>query len=320
MARHSPESAELCSRLSLVAAEEAVGTAAEATCWVVLEQDGPWGAQAAVQSRLDPGFGGHMDAAVTAVGGRFALMREPGAHPDRHHDVRRVLVAGGPAEAPWLLLGTVDTPEQLLQLPLECLSDPSPARILTALPGLTIATRPVMLVCTNGKRDRCCALTGRSVADAALAAHPGRVMETTHLGGHRFAPTAVLLPTGHTYARLDAKTAVAALSAADQGRVPAELANTLHYRGRSSLKRFQQVAEHAFRAARGDWGLPGPSVDDAVQCNQDRWTVRVSSGSDVVTVDVIRSVTDRLRPESCGKPAVPVPEWRTNVPQGAHAT
>lgn len=78
-----------------------------------------------------------MDAAVTAVGGRFALMREPGAHPDRHHDVRRVLVAGGPVDAPWLVLGTVDSPERLLQLPLECLSDPSPARILTALPPWT---------------------------------------------------------------------------------------------------------------------------------------------------------------------------------------
>ena len=320
MAHHSQASAELCSKLSMVAAEQAAGTAAEATCWVVLEQDGPWGAKAAVQSRLDPEFGARMEAAVTAVGGRFALMREPGAHPDRHHDVRRVLVAGGPIDAPWLVLGTVDAPERLLQLPLECLSDPSPARILTALPDLTIAARPVMLVCTNGKRDRCCALTGRPVADAVLAAHPGRVMETTHLGGHRFAPTAVLLPTGHTYARLDPENAVAALSAADEGRVPAELSDALHYRGRSCLRRPQQVAEYAFRAARDYWDLPGPTVDDAVQLGQDHWTVRVTSGPDVVTVDVIRSVTDRLRPESCGQPAVPVPEWRTSLTHGVRPT
>ena len=120
--------------------------------------------------------------------------------------------------------------------------------------------------------------------------------------------------------KLDAETATEVLSAADKGLVPAELADALHYRGRSCLQRPQQVAEHAFRAARDDWGLPGPTVDGAVQVGQNHWTVRVSSGPDTVTVDVIRSITDRLRPESCGQPAVPVPEWRTSLTHGVRPT
>lgn len=313
MPHHPSTTADMCSYLSASADEQSVGTAAEASCWVVLEQNGPWGARAATQSRLDPQFGARMDAAVAAVGGRFALMREPGAHPDRRDDARRLLVAGGPTDAPWLLQGTVDTPERLLDLPLAHLSDPSPAEVLVALPELRRADHGVLLVCTNGKRDRCCAVRGRTVAEEAYRSWPGRVFETTHLGGHRFAPTAVLLPSGHSYGRLDPSTAVAALAAADAGSVPTGLTGPAHYRGRSGLQRPQQVAEHAYRAASSDWSLPGPAVAPAMPVGDDHWTVRVGSGSHEVTVDVTRTLTDRLRPESCGKPPVPVPEWRARI-------
>ncbi|SDB83049.1 hypothetical protein GA0111570_10484 [Raineyella antarctica] len=313
MTHRPPELGELCSQMSLAAAEPAIGTAAEATCWVVLEQDGPWGAKAAVQSRLDPVLGARMDRAVAALGGRFALMREPGAHPDRHHDVRRILVAAGPVEAPWLVEGTIDDPDQLLRLPLECLADPSPARLLAAMPQLRIATRPVLLVCTNGKRDRCCALTGRPVADSAGQAFPDRVFETTHLGGHRFAATAVVLPSGHAYARLDADAAIAVLAAADERRICPEVADPDHYRGRSGLQRPQQVAEFAFRDAVDDWSVPGPPVDRPVPLGEGRWSVRVGGGSEGLTFEVAAVLTDRMRPESCGKPSVPVPEWRTTL-------
>lgn len=319
MTHQPPDSAQLCSRLSRAADEQAVGSAAEASCWVVLEQDGPWGARAAIESRLDPDFGARMDAAVTAVGGRFALMREPGAHVDRHRGHRRLLIAGGPVEAPWLVHGTVERPERLLDLPVDSLGDPSPAKVLTALPDLRIATGPVLLVCTNGKRDRCCAMVGRPVAETAHRARPKQVFETTHLGGHRFATTAVMLPSGHTYARLDPQSVEQVLAEAERGLVPAVLADEAHYRGRSGLTRPQQVAEHAYRVARDDRRLPGPVVGEAVPIGTDHWDVRVGSGAERVGIRVARSVGDRLRPESCGKDPVPVPHWSATLHEVASA-
>ena len=305
--------AELCSGLSLAVQEQAVGSAAEATCWIILEQNGPWGAKAATRSRLDPDLGARLDAAATAVGGRFGLMRNPGAHPDWHHTKRRVLVSGGPVTDPWLVSGVVDAPERLLDLPWEHLSDAEPYRLLAALPELESTSVPVLLVCTNGKRDRCCAVVARPVAEAAHLLHPGRVYETTHLGGHRFATTAVLLPTGHTYAHLSGETAAEVLGAADEGRVPATLADDLHYRGRSGLSRPAQVAEHAVREILDDWSLPGPHVGEVTPVGGDAWRVRVGS----VAVLVERWVTDRMRPESCGKPPTPVPAWRFAVERSA---
>ncbi|WOQ18655.1 sucrase ferredoxin [Raineyella sp. W15-4] len=311
---HHPDgSADRCSVRSLGAAEQAVGTAAEATCWVVLEQDGPWGARAATESRLDPGLGARLDTAVSGVGGRFALMREPGAHPDRHIAARPVIVSGGTLDDPWLVRGTVATPDRLLDLPVDALADPTPTRLLAALPELDPADRPVLLVCTNGKRDQCCALGGRPLAEAAHRAAPGQVVETTHLGGHRFAPTATVLPYGLSYGRLDEDTVVTALRAAEAGRIPTELADTGHYRGRSGLRRPQQAAELAYRLATGDLTVPGPPVEPAHPAGEDRWTVAVGTGRARLVVEVTRLVTDRLRPESCGKAAAPVPEWHTRV-------
>lgn len=310
---HPHGSAERCALRSVDAGERATGTAAEAACWVVLEQDGPWGAKAATQSRLDPELGARLDAVVSAVGGRFALMREPGAHPDRHLASRRVILSGGPADRPWLVRGTVAAPERLLDLPVDTLADRTPDRLLAALPELAADPRPVLLVCTNGKRDQCCALDGRPLAATAHRAAPGRVVETTHLGGHRFAPTATVLPYGVSYARLDETSIVEALHAADLDRIPATLADPGHYRGRSCLQRPQQAAELAHRRATGDLSLPGPPVQPARPLGEERWSVTVGAGVERSVVEVTRTVSDELRPESCGKPPVPVTGWHTRV-------
>ena len=61
-------------------------------------------------------------------------------------------------------------------------------------------------MCTNGRRDRCCALLGRPLAAEIVAAGHSEVWEVTHLGGHRFSPTMLVLPHGYAYGRLTAET------------------------------------------------------------------------------------------------------------------
>ena len=102
-------------------------------------------------------------------------------------------------------------------------------------------------MCTNSKRDVCCALEGRPVAESLAAdpAYSSRVLEVSHLGGHRFAPTALLLPTGHAFGRLDPLSARAVLDSAAVG----DLGPLDHHRGRTSLPQPAQSAETAVRAA-----------------------------------------------------------------------
>ena len=99
-------------------------------------------------------------------------------------------------------------------------TDPDPE------PGPTAvgATRPLLLVCTHGIHDTCCALRGRPVA-AALAEHwPDAVWECSHVGGDRFAPNVVVLPDGYYYGQLDPESAVAAVRSHLAGTVDAALA------------------------------------------------------------------------------------------------
>jgi hypothetical protein len=67
---------------------------------------------------------------------------------------------------------------------------------------------PVLLVCTHGRHDTCCAVRGRPVAAALGERHGPRVWECSHVGGDRFAPTVVVLPDGTYYGGLDASDAV----------------------------------------------------------------------------------------------------------------
>ncbi len=64
---------------------------------------------------------------------------------------------------------------------------------------------PILLVCTNGKRDACCALRGRALMTALAADHAERTWECTHLGGHRFAGNLVCLPHGIVYGRVPSR-------------------------------------------------------------------------------------------------------------------
>jgi hypothetical protein len=61
-----------------------------------------------------------------------------------------------------------------------------------------------VLVCTHGTRDTCCGAQGTRLATALPGLGAGvHAWRTSHTGGHRFAPTAVLLPEGTAWAYLD---------------------------------------------------------------------------------------------------------------------
>lgn len=66
-----------------------------------------------------------------------------------------------------------------------------------------------VLVCTHGRRDICCGSRGTALlgeVDEAAALPPGtRLWATTHTGGHRFAPNAIVLPEGTVWGFLDAE-------------------------------------------------------------------------------------------------------------------
>jgi hypothetical protein len=163
-------------------------------------------------------------------------------------------------------------------------------------------------VCTNGRRDVCCAVKGRPVALGAAAAHPGRVWEVTHTSGHRFAPTAVLLPAGTLHGRLDVTGAVDLLRAAESGAtvLPGS-------RGRSTWAPPAQVAELAVREEQGVLALDALEVVAHDQVGEHTWTTEVRHVDGRTWQVVVESRESAvLRAESCGKALKPM-AWFARV-------
>ena len=291
------------------------GTAPRADFWVALEQTGPWGAKAFTHSRLDPAVGAAIEQAAADAGGRALLIRRPGRHADHaDHPVRQVYVAGGLAARPWLLAGRVMEPEQILELPFANLASADPGALVAAHDWLRPVEGGVLLVCANAKRDLCCALRGRPIALELDSRRPGRVWECTHTGGHRFAPTGVLLPSGQCLARLTPQVAVAALTALDAGRLAAESLGPWHDRGRSHLEPRAAVAEAHVRALIGETDPGALSVDRAGRDSDAEGLIQVThrDGRNW-TVRLTLAIHPDDLPESCAKAAVTAHWWSAEV-------
>lgn len=300
-----------CSDGSLAADEPMDGTAPYAVSWVALEQNGPWGARAFTDSHLDPEVGRALEDTAGAHDVRPSLIRRPGRHADEPHaegTPRRVLVAHTRPGATWLLEGTVHDPAALLDTDWAALRDGHLAAVRRSLPTLDLTDQPHLLVCTNAKRDVCCAVKGRPVALGAAAVHPGQVWEVTHTSGHRFAPTAVLLPAGTLHGRLDVGTAGELIRSAERGATV--LAGS---RGRSTWPAPAQAAELAVREEHHVLGLDALTVTAHEQTGEGAWatTVRHADGR-AWRVRVESRVSDVLRAESCGKALKPM-SWFTHL-------
>lgn len=301
-----------CSDGAAEAGEAMAGSAPLSAGWLALEQGGPWGAKAFTASHLPAAVGRALEGRAGDHGVRPVLIRRPGRHPDRavaDAGPRRVLVAHALPGASWLLTGLLRDPADLLDLDWAAVAAGDRDAVVGSLPGLVPEVRPQLLVCTNGTRDLCCATLGRPVAQAAAALAPEQVWEVTHTSGHRFAPTAVLLPAGTLHGRLDVAAAVEVLGAADRGETVLR-----GHRGRSCWPAAGQVAELAVREATGVLGLDDLRVaTEAV--GEHAWTCLVTHRDGRVwRVAVTSRATRSTRKESCRKAAVPLRRWRAELP------
>lgn len=208
------------------------GTASQVTRWLLLEQDGPWGRDAVLESRIAPDVGRALKARAATLGARLLLIRRHGRPTSARHRLFAALTTpdGGFAES-----FEVGTPAELLDLDLRGLAGQRPS-------GGRALDHPLFLVCTNGRHDACCAEFGRPLARALDATHPESTWECSHIGGDRFAANLVCLPEGLYYGQVGALDAAALAEAHLDGRLDLD-----HYRGRSCLPFVVQAAEYFAR-------------------------------------------------------------------------
>jgi hypothetical protein len=179
---------------------------------------------------------------------------------------------------------------------------PSATTLADAIAAMTRGDLPVgwsrepwlILVCTHARRDACCARLGRPLVDELLAVtDQDRVWETTHLGGHRFAPTCLALPSQVIYGRVPRDRVAELAGAIERSGVVADL-----MRGRTTYSPALQAAEVIARTRLGVRDDTLELVDAKVEGDRTTSTWRSRDASLDVTIEMR---IGRERQLSCGK-------------------
>ena len=262
-----------CSALAEELSEPMIGSVGQRVRWLLLEDRSAWGSHA-VRDVL----GVELEAAAKQRGMRVLLVRRREGDPSADVVRRAFLVDTAAGE---MAVRTVERPDELAAL-----LDTSVADFGAPL------TDPIFLVCTNGKRDACCALRGRGVTAALAVEHAERMWECTHLGGHRFAGNLVCLPHGIVYGRVAPMDGVRLADAYLDGRIDPD-----HLRGRSAWPAPAQVAEQVVRRRLELAGVDDVGLVEAVVEGQSATVVLVASG--VEHRFVLRAERGEPRPTSC---------------------
>ena len=255
-----------CTQSSLAASETMIGSAtATEDLWVLLEFCGRWGSKALEGTELPVPVRAAIDELLAAQPrARFQLIRRP----ESRSGESRIIIASTADAGRFCRQATAPSVEALASIDLAALVDGSTGEELE---------EPLYLVCTHGKRDRCCALHGLPIFKALRELAPERVWQTSHLGGHRFAPTLLTLTDGHVYGRLDMGDTTQLFHAVEHGRV----FDLTRLRGRAGWPPAAQAAERALRRKLRD--LDSPMVlQSCEETGADQWTVRIDDS--VVTV------------------------------------
>jgi hypothetical protein len=264
-----------CSALAEELGEPMVGSVDQRERWLLVEDRGAWG-EKAVRDLL----GAELEDAAKERGMRLLLVRRREGDPAADA-VRRVFLVDTTAAR--MAVRTVDDLAELATL-----LDVSIAEFGAPLHD------PIILVCTNGKRDACCALRGRLLTAALAADHAERTWECSHLGGHRFAANLVCLPHGILYGRVPPTDGPRLVDAYLGGRIDPGL-----LRGRSAWPAPAQAAEVAVRREAGLDGV-GDLVLDEVAIDAEVASVRIALPDG--TGRVVRLTAERHdppRPISC---------------------
>ena len=195
-----------CADAARSRADPLTGSAPPARRWLLLQHAGPWRVDAVAGAGLEPAILTTLTAAAARAGARILLIRRSGR--SRPGTTRSWILAGLDAKTQ---SGTWADDRDLL-IAADLLSRP-------AVP----ATEPqpsLLLICSHGVHDTCCAVRGRPVAAALAERWPDLVWECSHVGGDRFAPNLVVLPDGFYYGNLDPGSAVDTVAAHLGGTVP----------------------------------------------------------------------------------------------------
>ncbi len=247
--------------------EQIFGTATRADVWLLLEYSGGWAYNAFPDSDLPDSVKNHLSDALAAT-------------PKSRLELIKQSRSTSPAELAFYVAIAGELKATLYSFRLNAYEDLLKFNIPDIAAGDQaydefISQEPVFLVCTNGRRDSCCARFGMPVYDAMSRYARGSAWQCTHLGGHRFAANAVFLPFGICYGRLDDRDVEPAIAQYHRRQIYLD-----RYRGRSCYDKVAHAADYFLRLQTGSLGFQAFHLDTVQTLDTDTWIVQFESLAD----------------------------------------
>ena len=249
-----------CAALSVQAEEQPFGTASTGDVWLLLEYTQAWGARAFQESNLPRPVKVHLNRILKSIPRSRLLLIKQDRHPQDH--LTLFVVRSLESETSIAKIG-LENYEQLL--------DPNVEKVAAGsdVAGAEILSEPLYLVCTHGKRDKCCAKFGYTLYKSLRAVAGRSVWQSSHIGGDRFAANLICFPHALFYAHVTQASGVKILSEYEEGRLVLE-----DYRGRACYPSPIQAAEYFVRAESGLMGVGDLRFLDYDSIRERNWRVR----------------------------------------------
>jgi hypothetical protein len=253
-----------CAQWARTNGVQPIGSAGTYAGFVLLEWPLPWPRDAGAIDELQP-----LAAQAATAGLRVQLLVPDGAGEGRLVSVFRWAAEKGRHEAREVFVRQDQVAEAAVAL------------VADATAGERGSSGATLLVCTPGRRDRCCGSFGMklwsALADADLP-EDIRIRRTSHTGGHRFAPTAIVLPEGTSWGFLNAT-----LTEGVVNRTGSTAALLPHYRGCTGLGSAPAQALEAAVLGRVGWALlDAPRRVEATEGGADTYELHVGGGEQQV--------------------------------------
>jgi hypothetical protein len=250
-----------CSELSRRAAERTFGTASVGAVWILLEYPHGWGRHALEESALPSEVKNFFAETLARI---------------RHSRLLFIKTDRGRRDARMNLF-VVRCRERspfVVRFPLEKYEDVTAIDFAAAAAGAETQggaahAGPLFLVCTHGRRDKCCAKFGVALYNRLREAAGEAVWQSSHVGGDRFAANLLCFPHGLFYAHVDEGAGRRVVGEYGERRMVLE-----KFRGRACYSHHAQAAEFFVRAEARLTGVEDLSFQSSERAGESSWRVR----------------------------------------------
>lgn len=253
-----------CSELSRGFAEKTYGTASVGDLWLLIEYPFPWGPQALKDSDLSPAVKAYLMRVVKTIPRSRLLFIKRDRMPK---DELAVFVVRCREQTPSITRLTINNYEQLLDIDLKGIA----AGSVPSTEAGESSDSPLYLVCTHGRRDKCCAKFGYPLYKSLSATHAS-VWQSSHVGGDRFAANLVCFPHGLFYAHVTEESGRLCLEEYEARRLVLN-----KYRGRACYQYPVQAAEYFIRTEGRIMGLDELRHLGCERIEERQWRVRFAA-------------------------------------------